>query len=108
MGERLTERTGSGLAYVGRHTKLRGIDGPSSMRVAAIRDVMERLEEYENTGMTPEQIVNMQGRVHLAAMEMLESIKELPPHLPEITQAAIDRLTPEQFAKIAQAVLRKN
>lgn len=56
MAERLTQRQGRMITYVGQHTKLPGIDCASSMRVAAIRDVMERLAEYEDTGLTPEQI----------------------------------------------------
>jgi hypothetical protein len=54
--ERLTERQGRMITYTGRHTKMPGVDCASSMRVAAIRDVMERLAEYEDTGLTPEQI----------------------------------------------------
>ena len=56
MGARLTERNSTGVAYIGKHTKLPGLDNASSMRVPAIRDVMERLAEYEDTGLTPEQI----------------------------------------------------
>ena len=54
--ERLTERQGRMITYTGQYTKMPGIDCASSMRVAAIRDVMERLAEYEDTGLTPEQI----------------------------------------------------
>lgn len=53
---RLTERNSTGVAYIGKHTKLPGLESAGSMRVAAIRDVMERLAEYEDTGLTPEQI----------------------------------------------------
>lgn len=54
--DRLTERTGSRVAYVGKHTKMPGLDGPGSMKVAAQRECMERLAAYEDTGMSPEQI----------------------------------------------------
>ena len=59
MGKRLTERTGTAVVYVGRHTKLPGIDGASSMTVAARRDVMDRLAEYEDTGLSPEEIMEL-------------------------------------------------
>lgn len=53
---RLTERNGSQVAYIGKHTKLPGLDGPGSMKVAAQRECMELLAAYEDTGLTPEQI----------------------------------------------------
>lgn len=56
MGNRLTERTANGVAYIGKHTKMPGLECASSMRVAAVRDVMQRLAEYEDTGLDPEQI----------------------------------------------------
>ena len=60
MAERLTQRQGNIVTYTGKHTKLPGIDCASSMRVPAVRDVMDRLAEYEDTGLTPEQIVKLQ------------------------------------------------
>lgn len=53
---RLTQRNGQNVTYIGRHTKLPGLESASSMRVAAIREVMQALAEYEDTGLTPEQI----------------------------------------------------
>ena len=58
--ERLTERNGTMVTYIGKHTKMPGVECASSMRVAAVRDVMQRLAEYEDIGLTPEQIKNMQ------------------------------------------------
>lgn len=58
--ERLTERRGGAeVGYIGKHTKLPGLDCASTMRVAATREVMERLAEYEDTGLSPEQIKNL-------------------------------------------------
>lgn len=54
--DRLTERNGRQVAYIGKHTKLPGLDSAGSMKVAAQRECMERLAEYEDTGLTPEQI----------------------------------------------------
>lgn len=59
MDKRLTERTHTGVAYVGTRTKYPGVSElnmAGGMKVAAIREVMERLAEYEDTGLTPEQI----------------------------------------------------
>ena len=56
---RLTERNGKEIAYVGRHTKFPGLDCASSMRVAAIREVMQKLADYEDTGLDPEQIKSL-------------------------------------------------
>ncbi len=54
--ERLTEERAGTVYYTGKHAQLPGLDCASTMRVAAIRDVMQRLAEYEATGLTPEQI----------------------------------------------------
>lgn len=57
--ERLTERNSAGVGYIGRYTKLPGLENASTMRVAAVRDVMQRLAEYEDTGLSPEQIAQL-------------------------------------------------
>ena len=58
--ERLTQRQNSAVvAYVGKHTKMPGLDTAGSMRVAAQREVMDKLAAYEDTGLTPEQIVEL-------------------------------------------------
>lgn len=57
--QRLTERNSAGVGYIGKHTQLPGLETASTMRVAAVRDVMQRLAEYEDTGLTPEQIDRM-------------------------------------------------
>lgn len=57
--ERLTERNSAGVGYIGKYTQLPGLETASTMRVAAVRDVMQRLAEYEDTGLTPEQITRM-------------------------------------------------
>lgn len=58
--ERLTERTQSAVLYTGRHTKLPGIDCAGTMKVAAVRECMERLAAYEDTGLTPEELDRLQ------------------------------------------------
>lgn len=60
---RLTYRVSESVAdYVGRHRVLER-DTASEMRKAAIREVMTRLAEYEDTGLTPEQIKVMHTEV---------------------------------------------
>lgn len=56
---RLTEVVGAEVRYIGKHTKMPGLESASSMRVAAIRDVMQRLAEYEETGLDPEQVKSL-------------------------------------------------
>lgn len=57
--QRLTERRGKTVGYIGRFTQVPGLDCAGSMRVAAIREVMDRLAAYEDTGLEPEQIQNL-------------------------------------------------
>lgn len=59
MGQRLTKRTPGGVAYTGPRTKFPGmheLNQAGSLRVAAVREIMDRLAEYEDTGLSPEQI----------------------------------------------------
>lgn len=56
---RLTERNGAQVTYIGKHTRLPGLDSAGSMKVAAQRECMELLAAYEDTGLTPEQIVEL-------------------------------------------------
>lgn len=53
---RLTEIRDDTVYYTGKHTQLPGMECAGTMRVAAIRDVMQRLAEYEATGLEPEEI----------------------------------------------------
>ena len=59
----LTEIRGDTVYYTGQHTKLPGLDCASTMLVAAIRDVMQRLAEYEATGLEPEEIKQLANPV---------------------------------------------
>jgi hypothetical protein len=62
MGARLTERTGAGVAYAGFRTKYPGMNElnmAGSLTVAARREVMDKLAAYEDTGLEPEQIMEL-------------------------------------------------
>lgn len=58
--ERLTERTDTGVGYIGNSARYHGMpelnQAGSGLRVAAIREIMDRLADYEDTGLSPEQI----------------------------------------------------
>jgi hypothetical protein len=59
MGKRITVRTPSGVAYTGTRTKFPGmheLNLAGSLRVAAVREIIDKLAEYEDTGLSPEQI----------------------------------------------------
>ena len=60
MGQRITARTSGGVAYIGPRTKFPGItelNQAGSLRVAAVREILDRLAAYEDTGLSPEQIM---------------------------------------------------
>lgn len=62
MGARLTAREPYGVAYVGNRTKHPGVNEcnvAGSLLVAAQREVMDRLAAYEDTGLSPEQIMEL-------------------------------------------------
>ena len=54
--ERLTMSNGPEVRYIGKHTKMPGLEDASTMRVAARREVMRRLCEYEDLGLSPDEI----------------------------------------------------
>lgn len=108
MGTRLTERTGNAVVYVGRHTKMPGIDGPSSLTVAARRDVMNLLAEYEDTGLTPEEITAAKLLIGNSMAPLVEYITAMAPQLVQATRAALERMTPEQIVELLQNNLQKN
>lgn len=105
MGTRLTERTNNAVVYIGRHTKLPGIDGASSMTVAARRDVMDRLAEYEDTGLAPEEIATLKRILDTDLVTVIQAMVE---KAPEMVQRALETMTPAQIEKVLQDSLLKN
>lgn len=60
MGKRITARTPGGVAYTGPRTKFPGmneLNQAGSLRVAAVREILDKLAAYEDTGLSPEQIM---------------------------------------------------
>ena len=54
--QRITENQNGTIFYTGRHARCPGLDSAGTMKVAAQREVMQKLAEYEDTGLEPEQI----------------------------------------------------
>lgn len=100
MGTRLTERTGNAVVYVGRHTKMPGIDGPGSLTVAARRDVMNLLAEYEDTGWTPEEVTAAKQLIDGTLARLVECMVAMAPQLVHTVRDAMQRMTPEQIVEL--------
>ena len=82
--ERLTERHQHMVAYIGMYTKVPGLECAASMRVPAVRDVMQRLAEYEDTGLTPAEIVAM--------IKEHQQVNKQVNDLPQISQRTAEAL----------------
>lgn len=54
--ERLTQRTNGIVVYVGAHNKEAGGQTPFEVSSRGIREILARLAEYEDAGLTPEDI----------------------------------------------------
>ena len=107
MGARLTERTPTGVVYVGRYTKLPGIDCASSMRVAAVRECMDRLADYEETGLTPEEMLQARQAIAEAIAPTVELITAMAPQLVDAVRTALENMTTEQIIMLLQDSLQK-
>ena len=94
--ERLTERDGAGVYYIGKHAQLLPGDSSSTMRVAGIREVLSRLAAYEDTGLDPEQIhrptcegYDVEQLLQLSQLMQATGIQpqDLPPLCSNLSQA---------------------
>lgn len=54
--ERLTQRTNGVVVYVGAHNEETGGQIPCEVGSQGVREILARLAEYEDTGLTPEDI----------------------------------------------------
>lgn len=54
--ERLTQRTNGVVVYVGAHNEEAGGQIPCEVGPQGVREILARLAEYEDTGLTPEEI----------------------------------------------------
>ena len=55
--ERLTKRTNGVVVYVGAHNKEAGGQIPCEVGPHGVREILVRLADYEDTGLTPEEIL---------------------------------------------------
>lgn len=100
--DRLTARNGDIVTYMGKHTNLPGIESASSMRVPATRDVMERLAEYEDTGLTPEEI----GIIKKQLLDELEPfVQTIVDAVPPLVAAVVEDLPTLVEQKIEQKIM---
>ena len=105
MGQRLTERTPTGVGYVGNRTKYPGIpelNQASGLRVAAVREILARLAEYEDTGLAPEEIAATKQLMADAMAPVVEMVAAMAPQLAQAVRDAMQRLTPEQIMELLQ------
>lgn len=106
--DRLTARTGNDITYMGKHTKLPGIESASSMRVPATREVMERLAEYEDTGLTPEEI----GIIKKQLLDELEPlVQKIVDAVPPLVAAVVENLpalVEQKIMELSRESLRTN
>lgn len=69
MSERLTKRINGVVVYVGTNNPYTTGQIPCEVEPAGVREMMERLAAYEDTGLTPWEIKSMQGE-HFSGLEM--------------------------------------
>lgn len=106
--DRLTARTGNDITYMGKHTKLPGIESASSMRVPATREVMQRLAEYEDTGLTPEEIDAIKSKCTEAVVHFVQNIVDALPQLVEAVAENMPALIEAKIMELSQENLRTN
>ncbi len=117
--DRLTLRTGTQVSYIGKHTRVPGLDSAGSMRVAGVRDVMDRLADYEDTGVSPEEINALKQAVGEALApvtqtlvevvpQIVQTVVELAPQIAQCASAALRRITPEMTPEQIMELLREN
>ena len=78
--ERLTEKRGDDVLYIGKHARLVEIgENASTMKVAATRDVLQRLAEYEATGLSPEEVAELQrqNEKYITAIVLMHLAEEI-------------------------------
>lgn len=106
--ERLTQRSGDTVVYIGNRTKIPGLDSAGSMRVAAVRECMDRLAEYEDTGLTPEELREVRQALTEAVRPVLQQIVAFTPRAAAAIRTALEHMTPDQIVKLLQVDLQKN
>jgi len=69
---------------------------------------MQRLADYEDTGLSPEEIGTLKQYMDGAMQQIVQTVAELAPQLAQTVRGAIQRMNPEQIMELLQDNLRKN
>ena len=90
--ERLTKRVGQHVYYIGFDCNNPGSgDIPAEMDAGEVRKVLHRLAAYEDTGLEPEEVKDLQ--LEVATLKTIEKMYDglgRPDHLRELAQAEKD------------------
>lgn len=86
MMERLTRRINGVVVYIGTNNPYMNGQIPCEVEPAGVREMMYRLAAYEDTGLTPEEVISMHGEWR-AMMSVLNSIGGGYTRLRELAEA---------------------
>lgn len=87
--ERLTRRINGVVVYVGAKNPYSTGQIPCEVEPAGVREMMDRLAAYEDTGLTPQEVISMHGEWR-AMMSVLNSIGGGYTRLRELAEADKD------------------
>ena len=95
--ERLTIKIGPHVIYNGAHRRYDTGDIPAEMSHDAIRDILRRLAEYEDTGLEPAEITAAKAALQSNIVEAIPQLVEaLVERLPQWVAAHMERLAADQ------------
>lgn len=96
--ERVTRRAGPDtVIYIGGHHQHTSGDIPAEINTAGIRDILKRLADYEDTGLTPQEIAAL---MNPAAQKMTDAIVEAIPQLVQFIVENAPKLVEAQAATL--------
>lgn len=87
--ERLTRRINGVVVYVGAKNPYSTGQIPCEVEPAGVREMMDRLAAYEDTGLAPQEVISMHGEWR-AMMSVLNSIGGGYTRLRELAEADKD------------------
>ena len=76
MMERLTKRINGVTTYIGKENSCDTGQIPAELNVVARREILERLADYEDTGVTPETVLWDEKMLHIMAEEYYQNVME--------------------------------
>jgi hypothetical protein len=69
---------------------------------------MDRLADYEDTGVSPEEINALKQAVGEALAPVAQTLAEVVPQIAQCVSAALSRMTPEQIMELLRENPQKN